>query len=477
EVAALTQAFREGTERVGFCALGSVKSSIGHCNAAAGIAGLLKTVLSVSHGEIPPSLHCATPNPQIDFAGSPFFVNTALRPWPQDLLPRRAGVSSFGLGGTNAHVVLEEAPASPPSEPARRVEQLFVVSARTPEALAVAGENLAAWLEGHADLDPADAAWTLQVGRRAFEHRRAVVAASSAEAAAALRDPARRLDGAGPAGEDPPPLVFLFPGLGDQHVDMARGLYETEPVFREELDRCAELLEPELGEDLRRLLFSPGDGWKEGAKGGGVDLKAFLRRGAESAEADPAAALLARTEIAQPLHFAVEYALGRLLLSLGLKPEAMIGYSIGEYTAACLAGVLELPDALKLVARRARLIAALPEGAMLAVPLAEAEVAPLLPAIDPQLSVSAVNGPYFTVVGGPKAAVEELARRLGAEKNAACLPLATTHAFHSAMMEPAVAEFTALVREIPLGRPEIPYVSNVTGSWIAEDDLADPGYW
>jgi phthiocerol/phenolphthiocerol synthesis type-I polyketide synthase E len=476
EVAALTQAFREGTEEIGFCAIGSVKSSIGHCNAAAGIAGLLKTVLTVENGEIPPSLHFESPNPQIDFATSPFFVNTQLRSWPADLSPRRAGVSSFGLGGTNAHVVLEQAPAAEPGEAPEREEQLLVLSARTPEALEAATERLAAHLDAHPEEELADVAFTLQVGRQGFEHRRAVVARSAGEAAAALRDPARRIDGR-PAGPDAPPVVFLFPGLGDQYVDMARGLYDAEPVFRDELDRAAELLVPELGVDLRELLFSAGEAPArgEGGEAGKIDFKALLRRG-EGAE-DPAAARLARTEIAQPAHFVVEHALARLLLSWGIAPEAMIGYSIGEYTVACLAGVLELPDALRLVARRARLIAGLPEGGMLAVPLAEGEVAPFLGAIDPELSVAAVNGPYFTVVGGPSAAVAELSRRLADERGAACLPLKTTHAFHSAMMEGAVAPFTELVRPVPLGRPSIPYVSNVTGTWIAEADLADPGYW
>ena len=468
EVAALTQAFRAGTDRTGFCALGSVKTNLGHCNAAAGAAGLLKTVMALKHGEIPPSLHYEKPNPQIDFAGSPFFVNTALSPWPEGDGPRRAGVSSFGLGGTNAHVVLEEAPPREAGEPSLRPVCLLPLSARTASALDKVAENLAARLSAGPGLDLADVAFTLGVGRRGFEHRRAVLARTAEEAAAALADPARSLSGVR-QGTAARPAVFLFPGLGDQYVDMARELYDVEPVFREQVDLCADGLAPHLGLDLREVIFA-GEGAARPASQG-PDLRALLRR--DAAPRSEAAARLARTGVAQPACFAVEYALARLLMSWGIVPEAMIGYSIGEYVAACLAGVLSLEDALFLVARRAKLIQDLPAGAMLAVPLPEEEVRPLL---RERLSVSATNGPHFCVVGGTPEDVDGLAQSL-AGRGVSTIRLQTTHAFHSAMMEPAVAAFTEIARRVEMNPPSIPYLSNVTGTWVTPGDLADPGYW
>ncbi|HKI04919.1 MAG TPA: acyltransferase domain-containing protein, partial [Thermoanaerobaculia bacterium] len=468
EVAALTQAFRAaGAEGQGFCALGSVKTALGHCNTAAGAAGLIKAALALAHRTVPPSLHFESPNPQIDFAASPFYVPTEARPWERGEEPRRAGVSSFGLGGTNAHLVLEEAPAPEAGdEPARR-DQLLVLSARTASALDAAAERLAERLEG-SDLNLADAAWTLQTGRKAFEHRRIAVARDPEGAIAALRDRpvsggAGRREGAGAR-----PVVFLFPGLGDQRVDMARDLYETEPVFREQVDLCASRLAPLLGADLREVMFSSGPASPRAA---GPDLRAMLRRNA--AEEAPAEERLRQTVFAQPACFVVEYALARLLMSWGIEPQAMIGYSLGEYVAACLAGVLPLDAALDLVARRAKLIQDLPGGAMLAIPLPEAEVRPLL---GEGLSLSATNGPHFCVAGGPAEAVEALDGLL-AGRGVSCIRLRTTHAFHSSMMAPAVDAFTAIARGAEMGSPAIPYLSNVTGSWITADDLADPGYW
>jgi acyl transferase domain-containing protein/acyl carrier protein len=470
EMTALTQAFRgAGLDGAGLCAVGSVKTNVGHCNTAAGVAGLIKTVLALEHGEIPPSLHYEQPNPQIDFADSPFFVNAALRPWPAGDSPRRAGVSSFGMGGTNVHVVLEEAPPREPSGASRRSAHLLPVSARTPAALETAAANLADALRREPGIDLADVAFTLQVGRRGFDHRRVVVARDAQDAVAALADPRRAISGAR-EGTAARPVVFLFPGLGDQYVDMARELYETEQAFRETIDVCAEGLTPHLGFDLRQAIFSEGPAASR-SEGQSLDLRALLRR--DAAPADPAAARLARTDVAQPACFAVEYALARLLMTWGITPEAMIGYSIGEYVAACLAGVLSLADALFLVARRAKLIQDLPAGAMLAVPLPEAEVRPLL---GDALSVSATNGPHLTVVGGPADAVDALARALEG-KGASTIRLQTTHAFHSSMTEPAVAAFTALARQVKMSPPRIPYLSNVTGAWISPADLQDSAYW
>ncbi|HEX9942198.1 MAG TPA: beta-ketoacyl synthase N-terminal-like domain-containing protein [Thermoanaerobaculia bacterium] len=466
EVAALRQAFARAGHGGRPCALGSVKSNVGHLNAAAGIAGLIKTVLALRHGTIPPSLHCERPNPQTDFG--PLHVPARALPWPQDLSPRRAGVSSFGLGGSNVHIVLEEAPKAKPSGPSRPW-QLLLLSARTPAALESRAALLADRLESGEPLHLADVAFTLHAGRKALGRRRAAVCRNPADAVAALRE-GRGVYGSFEGSERP--VVFLFPGLGDHHVDMGRELYENEPAFATEVDRCAEILRPHLGADIREVLFSAGPRTTVPA---GIerrtDLRALLRR-AEGPQ-DEASRRLARTERAQPILFVVEYALARLLMAWGVHPQAMIGYSLGEYVAACLAGALSLDEALALVARRAKLIQDLPPGAMLAVPLAEAEVRPHL---GESLAVSATNGPHFCVVGGPEEAVADLETRLVGQ-GVSCLRLATTHAFHTPMMEPAAAALTELARAVRAGAPKIPYLSNVTGTWITAADLQDPGYW
>ncbi len=475
EVAALTQAFRARTARRGFCALGSVKTNVGHLNSAAGIAGLVKATLALERRMLPPSLHFESPNPEIDFAASPFFVNAELREWRSDG-PRRAGVSSFGLGGSNVHAVLEEAPEPAPAAPARP-GQLLLLAARTPAALDAATARLAEHLAGRPGMTAeefADVAYTLAVGRRAFAHRRALVCDAGSPALAALADPARWTTAEAPTAGGRP-VAFLFPGLGDHYVDMARGLYDEEPAFRAELDRAAELLLPRLGLDLREAIFA-------GAREAGVaaapvagaerDLRSLLRRG----DADPAMRRLSRTSVAQPALFAVEHALGHLLMSWGIRPQAMIGYSIGEYVAACLAGVLPLEGALSLVAARARLIESLPEGAMLAVPLPEAELRPFLVEAGEGAGLAAVNGPHLSVVGGSVEAIAAIEGRL-AERGAACLRLHATHAFHTERLRPAYDEVVRLAAAISLRPPEIPYLSNVTGTWITPKQATDPRYW
>jgi acyl transferase domain-containing protein len=469
EVAALNAVFRAATDRRHFCALGSVKTNIGHLDAAAGIASLLKAVLALEHGEIPPSLHFEAPNPEVDLAESPFFVADRLLPWPTDGAPRRAGVSAFGLGGTNAHLVLEEAPPLlEPPEPAApaRPWHLLLLSARTAPALERATANLAAHLERRGDLPFADVAYTTQVGRRAFAHRRALVASGREDAAAALagRDP-RRLLGAVCPDAGARPVAFLLSGLGDHYAGMGSGLYRAEPVFRDEVDRCAELLRPHLGLDLRQALLPPDSAGEEGDR---LDLRQMVRPGVE-----PAAGPLARTALAQPALFVIEMALARLWASWGVRPTALLGYSLGEYAAACLAGVLSLADALVLVSGRARLIDALPAGAMLAVPLAESEVAPLLAG---DLALAAVNAPALAVVAGPPAAVAALAGRLAGD-GIACRPLQTSHAFHSPLMAPIVPAFRELVRSVALHPPRIPLLSNVTGGWMSAEEATDPEYW
>jgi acyl transferase domain-containing protein len=449
EVAALAEVFGGGGLPGGRCALGSVKTNLGHLDAAAGVAGLIKTVLALKHAEIPPSLHFETPNPELRIGDTPFFVNAALTPWRTGGGPRRAGVSSFGIGGTNAHVVVEEAPPAPPSGPSRPW-QLLVLSARTPSALEAATERLADHLRRHPELPLADVAHTLQVGRSGFDHRRAVSCRGTAEAAAALasRDPDRVRTAAAPALPGRP-VAFLFPGQGAQYPGMARGAYAAEPAFRAEVDRCAEMLRPHLGLDLRTVLFPP------------------------EAHADAAAERLDRTELAQPSLFVVEYALAKLWMSWGVRPDSMIGHSVGEYVAACLAGVFPLEQALALVSARGRLMQALPPGAMLAVPLPEAEVVPLLGG---GMSLAAVNAPDACVVSGPREAAAALEERL-ARAGHPVRRLRTSHAFHSAMMDPALEEFAELVRGAAPRPPEVPFVSNLTGEWITPGQATDPRYW
>ena len=474
EVAALATAFGD-TERTGYCALGSVKSNVGHLDAAAGIAGLIKTVLALEHGEIPPSLHFQRPNPRIDFARSPFFVNAGLRRWERDGAPRRAGVSSFGMGGTNVHVVLEEAPEPEPSGGGRPWE-LLVLSARTRAALEASTDGLAAHLAAHPEQALADVAHTLRVGRRRFGHRRVLVCRDRADAAAALaaREPRRVLD-AVRDGEDRP-VAFLFPGVGDHYAGMARGLYEAEPVFRREVDGCAEILLPLLGHDLRGVLF-PGEPAPEqradapaDEAAGETDLRRMLGRGGS---ADAAVDLLARTELAHPALFVVEYALARTWLAWGVRPEVMLGHSLGEYVAATVAGVFRLEDALALVAERARLVAGLPEGAMLAVPLPEEQVVPL---VREGLAVAAVNAPEMCTVSGIPAAIAALEAELTAA-GVACRRLNASHAFHSSQMEPVARALAARVRGMRLSPPELPFLSNVTGRLITADEAVDPEYW
>jgi acyl transferase domain-containing protein/SAM-dependent methyltransferase/acyl carrier protein len=446
ELAALTEVFNAQTNRRGFCGIGSVKSNFGHLSCASGIAGLIKTVLAIEHGAIPPTVHYRAPNPAIDFASSPFYVTTSLHPWKSHGVPRRAGVSSFGVGGTNAHLVLEEAPARPAPE-ARRTHQLLVLSARSEEALDNAGIRLAAHLEAHPEVDLADAAFTLRVGRRAFRRRRALVvsAGDRPTAVAALRQPERfaAADAAGPR-----PVVFMFPGQGSQYPAMAAGLYHSEPVVRRAIDHCCRILKSDLGADLRRLLFPAKRRYKEAAE------------------------TLLDTRWAQPALLTVGYAMAELWRSWGIQPAAMIGHSVGEYVAAVLSGVMTLEDALRLVARRGHLISALPRGSMLAV---RAPVERLERFVDDQVSLAAINAPEYSVLSGPSQAIERVEAALVGE-SVASSRLHTSHAFHSSMMEPILAEFEDLVASIRLSKPAIPFVATLTGQW-ADGPVMQPRYW
>jgi acyl transferase domain-containing protein/thioesterase domain-containing protein len=465
EIAALTRAFQAQTAQTGFCAVGSLKTNVGHLDTAAGVAAVIKTALALTHRQLPPSLHFRTPNPAIDFANSPFYVNTTLAEWSSDT-PRRAGVSSFGMGGTNAHAILEEAPPVAPSDMARPW-QLLVLSAKTVSALEQMTAHLAAHLT-HPDRNLADVAYTLQLGRQAFSYRRAVVCRDQADAVLALNDPSRMLSATYAGGERP--VVFMFPGQGSQYAQMARELYQDAPVFRAVVDQCAELLLPHLGCDIRDVLYPPeGSGIRDQGSGSmrGADWQA------RPPTPDPRSLALDQTQYAQPALFVIAYALAQLWLSWGVRPQAMIGHSIGEYVAACLAGVFSLEDALALVALRGRLMQSLPTGAMLAIGLSEQA---LLPLLHEPIALAAVNGPAQCVVAGPLAAVAALEQQL-TTAGVTCRRLATSHAFHSSMMDPIHERFTAYVQQLALRAPQIPYVSNVTGTWISAAEATDPQYW
>lgn len=447
ELSALTEVFRASTKRRGFCGIGSVKSNFGHLSCAAGIAGLIKTVLAIEHGAIPPTVHYNSPNPAINLAASPFYVTTSLRRWERNGVPRRAGVSSFGVGGTNAHVVLEEAP--PREAPMdKRPHQLLIISARSEVALDQATSNLGNHLQAHPEVDLADVAFTLQAGRRFFQHRRALVVQSEerTETIAALTDPANL--GAFIAGDDDRPVVFMFPGQGSQYVGMAAGLYASEPIVHKAINDCARLLKPALKADLRRILYPA------------------QRRRKSAAET------LKDTKFAQPALFTIGYALAKLWMSWGIQPAAMIGHSVGEYVAATLAGVMTLEDAVALIARRGQLISALPRGAMLAV-MAPAENA--LRFVNGEISMAAINAPGLCVLSGTNEAIQNAEAALAVES----IPtrrLHTSHAFHSAMMDSILPEFEDHVARFKLSAPALPFVASLTGKW-ADGAVTQPGYW
>ena len=470
EIRALTKAFRAFTRRSGYCAIGSVKTNVGHLDAAAAVAGMIKTVLALKHRKLPPSLHFQGANPEIDLPSTPFYVNTQLREWASDG-PRRAGVMSTGMGGTNAHVVLEEAP-EPDVATDVTTPHLLILSARTDTGLDEATQRLRNFLASTESVTMGDVAYTLRIGRKAYSHRRYLVCADREDAFKALGpDGSKRLFSSRTDGSRRP-VIFLLPGVGDHYVGMARELYETQPVFRQEVERCAQILEPHLGIDIRTVLYPSGRRWKNDGASKGIDLKKMLGRKPDVAE-DEDARNLNRTLFAQPALFTIEYAMSRLWQSLGVVPDAIIGHSMGEYVAACLAGVLSLEDALRLIATRARLVSELPQGAMIAVTLPEHELLSLLP---DDLSISLINGPSLCVVAGPVAGVAELEKSLIA-RGVICRRVQNAHAFHSKMLDPIAKEFEAEVSKVRLSAPRIPYISNVTGTWITAGDATSPAYW
>ncbi|HTL12185.1 MAG TPA: amino acid adenylation domain-containing protein [Bdellovibrionota bacterium] len=451
EVQGLGLAFKSGAAQplaAGSCALGSIKGNFGHMTAAAGVAGLIKTALSIHHRVLPSTAHFKKPNPKIDFASTPFFVSSRVQPWPRPTQTLRAGVSSFGVGGTNAHVVLEEAPPQGPAGLARPV-QLVTLSARSLAALEANSTSMAHALQGRAGCDLADAAYSLSTGRGAYAWRRAILASSGDEAASVLRQPQGKPKA---VGTKTPPVTFLFPGQGSQYVGMGKGLYETEPVFRAAVDRCSEILLPLLGEDLRATLFAE-----------------------DSAEAQTR---LRNTFYTQPGIFVLAYSLSQLLMRWGIRPARLVGHSVGEFVAAVLAGVMSLESALGLITARARAMASLPGGVMLSVrqPVEKTVGSIEKAGLQAEVQVASINAPSLCVLAGPADAVLKAQTALEAE-GAVCKPLHTSHAFHSAMMDPAVEPFRKEVAKVQLSAPRIPIISTVTGRELSPQEALNPEYW
>ncbi|WP_035140338.1 type I polyketide synthase, partial [Fischerella sp. PCC 9605] len=454
EIKALTQAFRASTNKKGFCAIGSVKTNVGHLDTAAGVTGLIKTVLALRHKQIPPSLHFQQPNPQIDFANSPFYVNTKLSEWKTNGTPNRAGISSFGIGGTNAHVILEEAPVIEASSPSRPW-QLLLLSTKTSTALDTATAQLHTYLEQNPDIPLPDVAYTLQVGRQAFDYRRIMISHSLNDAVKSLnsQDPQRIFSHHCKPGHCP--VIFMFSGQGSQYANMGRELYEVEPTFKKHIDSCAGILQPHLGLDIRCLLYPSEE------------------------DTETASNQLQQTALTQSALFVTEYALAQLFMSWGVRPEAMIGHSIGEYVAATIAGVFSLEDALKIVATRGRLMQQLPSGSMLAIRLPEKDVQLLLDAqtlYQKSLQIAVINSPSDCVVSGTNEAIATLQKQLSSQE-VECRLLHTSHAFHSQMMEPILSAFIEAVKTVKLNPPSIRFISNVTGSWITFEQATNPDYW
>lgn len=446
EVAALTSAYRQTTDKKGYCRLGSVKTNIGHLDAGACATGVIKTVLAMQHEKLPPSLHFEKPNPQIDFENSPFVVNAQLTDWPRTESPRYAGVSSFGLGGTNVHIILQEPPEREQTDTGRGVH-LLPLSARSDYSLDRQRQQLATHMQSHVEQPLADIEYTLTKGRCQFDKRAFVVSENLADAASALQSSNKNKLVVGELPEQDLSVVFMFSGQGAQYVGMGRELYESEPVYRETVDYCADYLKSELDLDLRDMLFA--DNSKE------------------------ASAAINQTRITQPALFVTEYALAKLWMHWGIEPDAMIGHSIGEYVAACVAGVFTLDDALSIVAARARLMQSRPAGTMLAVRMDEDALLKLLP---DNICLAACNTPGLCVVSGETADIETFDNALKQQQHET-IALHTSHAFHSHMMDAILDDFANEVANVDSNAPVIPFISVSTGNWITDEQAVDPQYW
>lgn len=444
EIAGLKEAFAQSANREGrYCAIGSVKPNIGHLDEAAGVVGLIKAALSVYHQELPPSINFKNPNPLAELRNSPFYVNTELRDWKSKGAPRRAGVSSFGMGGTNCHVVLEDAPK--PRAVVDRVERrlhVIPISGRSNESLQA---NANAYLNAISkDVDLGDFAYSVSTGRRHFGLRSAIVARDNVEA---RRELAMLVDsGVAASHITKPKLGFLFTGQGSQYVGMGKAFYDCEPVFRSVVDECGELLGSSVKCSLIELLFE-----------------------------NDATSRLNRTENAQPALFIIEYALSKLWESWGVEPEIVLGHSLGEIVAACVAGVFTLPDALRLVVARGELMGRLPSGAMAQVSMGPDELNCFLTNCE-NVAIASVNSANSTVISGDVSSVGQVCKALRATGTES-IPLVVSHAFHSPMMQPMLDEFHNVAKSINYAEPIRTIISNVTGRVAQVRELSNPEYW
>ncbi len=446
EIAALKLAYN--SPKKGYCAIGSVKTNFGHLDNAAGMAGLIKTILTLKHKQIPPSLHYNIHNSKIDLDNSPFYVNTGLKEWKNpDGYPLRAGVSSFGIGGTNSHIILEEYTERDIEPTISREQQLILISAHTESSLHRMTEQLKNFLIRNPDIYLPDVAYTLKIGKKAFQYRKMLTCSTVEEGIELLASEDFNSLKASHVSTDKKNVIFMFPGLGSQYVNMGKGIYDTEPEFREPMDRCFEIL-TSLGYNLKRIIYPSPD------------------------EISAAMIKIEQFEFAQLVVFVFEYALAKLLFSWGIKPYALIGYSFGEYVAACFSGVFSIEDALMLVVTRGRLIQKMPEGMMLSIPLPAHEVQPLL---EDGIYMAIDNGPSCIVAGNPQL-INAFEKKMK-EKRCICMQVKNTRAIHSKMMAPLTKELETAVTQFSRNKPIIPYISNLSGYWIKMEDATDPGYW
>ncbi len=449
EVSALTSAFRRSSTRAGYCGIGSVKTNIGHLDTAAGVAGLIKATLALEHQVLPPSLNYESPNPTIDFGRSPFYVNATLKEWKATSLPRRAAVNSLGVGGTNAFIVIEEPPRPASSGPNLAANQLLTFSAKNRKSLDLFGQRLAEHLKTFPDLNMADLAYSLFEGREHFTIRRVLAARNCEEASRLLESNDARRVFTHSADEDEKSLVFMFPGGGAQYVDMSHGLYQSREIFRSYMDAGFDSLHKRTGLDYKRFLFLG------------------------EQDRDTLEGQLQRPSIQLPLIFLVEYALAKLWIATGIVPDALIGHSMGENTAACLSGVFSFEDALGLVLLRGQLMDDVPEGGMLSVQLPADE---LLKHLSPRLTIAAINSPTLSVTSGTKDDLASLAaslNALGIENK----PVGINIAAHSWLLDGILKPFGDYLKSIQLNPPQIQFISNLTGTWITPQAATDPDYW
>ncbi len=449
EIDALTQAFSQDSDKKQFCAIGSVKSNVGHLDTAAGVTGLIKAALSVYYGKIPPSINFNSPNPKINFNETPFYVNTELREWKTTDVPRRAGVSSFGIGGTNVHIVLEEPPKKEIINEDDDEYRIVPFSANTKNSLKNITENFKEYLKDNSDIDFTSIAFTLQNGRKEFAYRQFLIADSTNQVSKILNGEIKQklFANNGKVLENPS-VVFMFSGQGSQYINMTKELYDKNANYRKYVNECFDVLEKEENLNLKEIIF-PNSNSKEATE------------------------KLKQTEYTQPALFVIEYSLAKLFMDSGIVPHKMVGHSIGEYTAACLSGVMDLRAALKLVTARGKLMQKLEKGSMLSVTLSEQELKEILP---DDIDLAVINSPELCVVSGEPEKINKFEELLNTKEISSAF-LHTSHAFHSRMMEPVLEEFKSVVENINLNAPVIPYMSNVTGNFITNDEAVNPNYY